>query len=259
VTAATAAHEAGQGPAVVLLHAFPLSAQMWSAQRTALAERHRVVTPDTRGFGASPLGADEPSLDRCADDLAALLDRLQLDRVVLGGLSMGGYITMAFLRRHADRVRGLVLADTKAAADPDAGRASRLRMAEAVEREGAAVLVREVLPALVGGTTKEQRPDVVARVQDMVEAAPPQAAAWAQRAMAARSASWDVLGTVAVPALVLVGDEDALSPVADARAMADALPRGRLVVLPGAGHLSAMEVPEAFTRVLTGFLEDLGD
>ena len=241
---------------VVLLHAFPLSSAMWDAQRSALPD---LVTPDLRGFGAAPLGHDEPSLDRCADDVVALLDRLGHDRVVLGGLSMGGYVTMAFLRRHPDRVRAVVLADTKAGADPDAGRANRLRIAAAVEQDGAEVLVQEVLPALLGATTKERRPDVVARVEELVRAAPPAAAAWAQRAMAARPDSFDVLSSVDVPALVVVGDEDALSPVDDARAMADALPQGRLVVLPGAGHLTAMEVPEAFTDAVRDFLEGLPD
>lgn len=247
----------GDGPPVVLLHAFPLSAQMWAAQQEALSDGYRVVAPDSRGFGGSPLGDDEPSLDRCADDLAALLDRLALDRVVVGGLSMGGYIAMAFLRRHADRVRGLVLADTKAGADPEAGRANRLRTAQAVEDEGSSVLVRQVLPALTGGTTKQRRPEVAARVQSLVAQAPPAAAAWAQRAMAARPDSFDVLAQVDVPALVVVGDEDVLSPVGDAQAMADALPQGRLLVLEGAGHLSAMEVPEAFNEALGRFLDGL--
>ena len=252
-----AVHESGSGPAVVLLHAFPLSSAMWREQREALDGRYRVLTPDTRGFGGSPLGDDEPSLDRCADDVVALLDRLDLDRVVLGGLSMGGYVAMALLRRHPERVRALVLADTKAGADPDAGRANRLRIAEAVERDGSGVLVDEVLPALLGPTTTSQRPEVAGRVRALVQAAPPAAAAWAQRAMAARPASLDVLAQTDVPALVLVGDEDALSPVADAHAMADALPQGRLVVLPGAGHLSAVEVPTQFAAALGAFLDDL--
>ena len=253
-----AVSETGTGPAVVLLHAFPLSSAMWREQREALGDRYRVVTPDTRGFGGSPLGDDEPSLDRCADDVVALLDRLDLDRVVLGGLSMGGYVAMSLLRRHGDRVRALVLADTKAGADPDAGRANRHRIADAVERDGSSVLVAEVLPALLGATTTAQRPEVTGRVRALVQSAPPAAAAWAQRAMAARPDSLDVLAATDVPALVVVGDEDALSPVADARAMADALPQGRLVVLEGAGHLSAVEVPDAFAGAVGAFLDELG-
>lgn len=247
--------QAGEGLPLVLLHAFPLSSAMWSPG--LLTDRCRVIAPDQRGFGASPLGDDEPDLDRCADDVVALLDRLGLDRVVLGGLSMGGYVAMALLRRHAERVRALVLADTKAAADPASARDNRLRVAAEVEQRGSAVLVEQVLPALLGETSTRTRPDVVARVRGLVEQAPPSAAAWAQRAMAARPASFDVLAGVDVPALVVVGDEDALSPVDDAREMADALPHGRLVVLEGAGHLTAVEDPAAFWGAVRSFVAEL--
>lgn len=250
--------EAGSGLPVVLLHAFPLSSAMWAAQRSTLAGTARVITPDQRGFGGSPLGADEPSLDHVADDVAAVLDRLGLDRVVLGGLSMGGYAAMAFLRRHPHRVRGLVLADTKAGADPQPAREKRERIAARLESEGSsAALVEEVLPALCGPTTKRDRPAVLAAVTSLVESAPPAAGAWAQRAMAARPDSLGTLRSVDVPALVVLGDEDELATRADADAMLDALPDGRLAVLDGCGHLSAMEVPDAFDAAVAAFLERL--
>lgn len=257
-TVELALQESGSGLPLVLLHAFPLSSQMWDEQRDALGSRCRVLTPDGRGFGGSPLGDDEPSLDACADDVAALLDRLGLDRVVLGGLSMGGYVAMAFLRRHPGRVQALLLADTKASADPGPARDNRLRIASAVEQDGTQVLVDEVLPALLGSTTTTSRPRVADRVRELVQAAPPAGAAWAQRAMAARPDSINVLRAAALPALVVVGEQDALSPVADAQAMVDALPQGRLVVLPSAGHLSAVEVPTAFTQAVSGWLDELG-
>jgi pimeloyl-ACP methyl ester carboxylesterase len=249
--------DSGNGRPLVLLHAFPLSSAMWLDQREGLAEVCRVVTPDQRGFGGSDLGDDPPSLDACADDLAELLDRLGLDRVVLGGLSMGGYVAMAFLRRHASRVEAVVLADTKASADPEPARANRERIAKAVLEEGSSVLVDDVLPALLGTTTTATRPMVTGRVRGLVQAAPPPAVAWAQRAMAARADSFDVLRTFDRPALVVVGEEDALSPVADAEAMAAALPDARLRVLPEAGHLTAVETPEAFTAEVAGFLAEL--
>ena len=250
--------EAGSGPVVVLLHAFPLSSAMWSAQRDQLADRFRVLTPDLRGFGGSPLGDDEPSLDHLADDVAGLLDRLGVDRAVLGGLSMGGYVAMAFLRRHADRVGALVLADTKASADPGPARDKRERIAARLDAEGStAALVEEVLPALCGPTTARERQDVARRVAAMVAAAPPASAAWAQRAMAARPDSTETLRAAGVPALVVLGDEDGLATRADADAMVDALPDGRLEVLRGSGHLSAVEVPDAFTGVLRDFLAPL--
>ncbi len=252
-----AVREVGAGLPVVLLHAFPLSSAMWLDQRAGLSSVCRVLTPDQRGFGGSPLGDDPPSLDACADDLAALLDRLELDRVVLGGLSMGGYVAMAFLRRHPGRVQGLLLADTKASADPPEAAQRRRDVADLVLAEGADVLLEAVLPALLGPTTTATRPQVTARVRALVQAAPPDAVAWAQRAMADRPDSSAVLAATDVPAVVVVGDEDALSPEADARAMADALPQGRLHVLPGAGHLSAVETPETFTGAVLELLSRL--
>ena len=250
--------EAGAGPAVVLLHAFPLSSAMWARQRAALADSYRVITPDQRGFGRTPLGDGPPSLDTAADDVAALLDRLGLDRVVLGGLSMGGYVAMAFVRRHAERLRGLVLADTKASADPEAGRANRERIAQAVLGDPASsVLVDDVLPALTGTTTKESRPEALAEITALLRAAAPEAVAWAQRAMAARPDSLAALAQVTVPTLVVVGAEDTLSPVADAEAMAAAVPGARLEVLPAAGHLTALETPDELTAVLRRFLDAL--
>jgi pimeloyl-ACP methyl ester carboxylesterase len=247
--------DAGTGTALVLLHAFPLSAAMWLAQREGLADTCRVVTPDQRGFGGSPLGADEPSLDQVADDVAALLDGLGLDRVVLGGLSMGGYAAMAFLRRHGERVAGLLLADTKAGADAEAARQNRERIAQLVTDDpGSSVVLDEVLPTLLGETTMRERPLVAGRTKAFVQAAPPAAVAWAQRAMAARPDSFETLRAVSVPTLVIVGAEDALAPVAEAQAMADAVPGAALEVLDRAGHLSAIEVPDEFNAAVRRFL-----
>lgn len=250
--------EAGRGPAVVLLHAFPLNASMWSAQREALSGSYRVICPDQRGFGGTQLGhdLDDPTLDDVADDVAAMLDARKVDTCVLGGLSMGGYVAMAVLRRHPERVTGLILADTKATADPPEAAANRLRIAEAVIEAGnaAPVLLEEVLPKLVGSTTKERRALVHGRVKALVERAPAYAVAWAQRAMAARPDSLETLRSVDVPTLVLRGDEDALSSEADTQAMADAVPGARLVTIPGAGHLTAVEAPEEFNAALLDFL-----
>lgn len=250
--------EAGSGLPVVLLHAFPLSSAMWLEQRNGLGDVCRVITPDLRGFGGSQLGYDEPSLDHMADDVAGLLDKLAVDRIVLGGLSMGGYVAMAFLRRHGDRVAGLLLADTKASEDAEAARANRHRIADALDESGTTqVLLDDVLPALMGETTVVERPMIQGRVRALVEDAPPAAAAWAQRAMAARPDSFDTLRAVAVPALVVAGEQDTLSSVADAQAMVDALPDARLVVVPRSGHLTAVEVPEAFNAAAREFVTSL--
>ncbi|TDD20196.1 alpha/beta fold hydrolase [Nonomuraea diastatica] len=245
---------AGTGIPVVLLHAFPLSSAMWLAQREGLATVCRVITPDLRGFGGSRLGDDEPSLDLMADDVARLLDDEGIDRAVVGGLSMGGYVTMALCRRHPDRVLGVILADTKAGEDPPAAKDNRERIARAVLSEGSEVLVSEVLPALIGPTTKERRAMVFGRVKGLVQSAPPGAVAWAQRAMAARPGSFETLRALKVPLLVVVGEEDELSPPADAEEMARTVPEGRLETIPKAGHLSAVEQPEAFNAAVTEFL-----
>lgn len=249
--------EAGRGPAVVLLHAFPLNASMWSAQREALAGSYRVICPDQRGFGGTQLGHDieDPRLDDVADDVVAMLDARKVGTFVLGGLSMGGYVAMALLRRHPERVSALVLADTKATADPPEAAANRLRIAEAVVEAGnSALLLDEVLPKLVGATTKERRPMVQGRVKALVERAPAYAVSWAQRAMAARPDSTETLKGIDVPALVIRGDEDELSSEADTEAMAAALPNATLVTIPASGHLTAVETPEEFNAALLEFL-----
>jgi pimeloyl-ACP methyl ester carboxylesterase len=251
--------DTGAGVPLALLHAFPLSSAMWLAQREGLADCCRLITPDQRGFGGSALGDAEPSLDVVADDVAALLDEKSIDRVVLGGLSMGGYVAMAFLRRHPDRIAGLLLADTKAGADSEEGRAGRLRMADALDVDPQGVdLAEQLLPALLGESTHRERPLVMGRTKALVQSAPPAAVAWAQRAMAARPDSLETLRAVSVPTLVVVGAEDTLSPVAEAQAIADAVPGARLEVLPGAGHLTAMEVPDRFNAVVREFVSALG-
>ncbi|MEU6722480.1 alpha/beta fold hydrolase [Nonomuraea wenchangensis] len=245
----------GTGLPVVLLHAFPLSSAMWLAQREGLAKVCRVITPDLRGFGGSRLGEDDPSLDLMADDVARLLDDEGIERAVVGGLSMGGYVTLAFCRRHPDRLLGAILADTKAVPDPAPARDNRERIAQAVLSEGSDVLVSEVLPGLIGPTTKERRAMVFGRVKGLVQSAPPGAVAWAQRAMAGRPDSTATLAGLKVPLLVVVGEEDDLTPPAEAKAMAEAVPGARLEVIPKAGHLSAVEQPEAFNAAVSEFLQ----
>lgn len=247
----------GEGLPVVLLHAFPLSSAMWLAQRETLSAVCKVITPDLRGFGGSVLADDDPSLDVMADDVVRLLDHEGIDRAVVGGLSMGGYVTMALCRRHPDRVLGVVLADTKASADPEPARANRERIAAAVLDGDTSILVEEVFPALLGTTTAQRRAMVSGRVRGLVQSAPPKAVAWAQRAMAARPDSFDTLRGLKVPTLVIVGEEDALTPLSDAETMVEAVPDARLTVIGKAGHLSAVEQPEAFNRAVSDFIAGL--
>jgi pimeloyl-ACP methyl ester carboxylesterase len=233
---------------VVLLPAFPLSSRMFEPLRAAAPDLD-LITPDY---------APSSSLDALADDVVALLDANEVERAIIGGVSMGGYLTMAFLRRHRSRAAGIVLADTRAAADTDEARANRMRIAKILDDEGTGrVLLREVLPTLLGETTKRKRPRELAFVTDLVASASPASAAAWQRAMAARPDSFDTLRATDAPALVVVGSEDSLAPPERARAMADALPHSMIVELPAAGHLSAVETPDAFAAALTGFVGGL--
>lgn len=252
--------DTGNAPtAVLLVHAFPVHRAMWSGVRAALGDGVRLITPDLPGFGESHALAEVPSLDVYADAVVELMDELDLATAVVGGVSMGGYVSMAVARRHPDRVAGLVLADTKATADSVEARGKRERIATLLtEEQSVRVLVDESLPALTGPTSAASRPEVLATVRALVQAADPNSAAWAQHAMAARPDSVELLRELTMPVLVLVGDEDIVTPVAAAEEMATAAAGAELVVLPGTGHLSAVEDPPAFAAALTAFVQRLG-
>ncbi|QRP47492.1 alpha/beta fold hydrolase [Amycolatopsis sp. FDAARGOS 1241] len=238
---------------LVLLHAFPLDARMWDPVRAPLAERLRVITPDQRGLGRSPLPESdrEPSLDDAARDVVALLDRLELDEVVLGGCSMGGYLALAVLRHAPDRVAGLVLIDTKATADTPEAAENRLKVAERAETEGVKGWLADAnLPNLLAEAAPAEVAD---RVRGLIDDQPPAGVAWAARAMRARPDALDVLRGADVPALVIVGEEDAITPVEAANAMVDAVGDATLVVLPGAGHLTPLEDPAGVVEAILGW------
>lgn len=244
---------------LVLLHAFPLSRVMYYDLVAELEPAGRsLIVPDLRGFGAAPLGEAAPSVDLMADDIAALLDGQDAKPAIVAGLSMGGYVTMALLRRRPDLVAGVILLDTKASADAAEARDNRLRMAESVARQGPRVL-RPMLDSLLGETTRRDRPDVVAKVTGWLDAARPEGVAWAQRAMAARPESFDTLRDASVPGAVIVGTEDVLSTHDDALAMASAFdPPVPVHVIPDAGHLTAVEAPAAVAGAVQDALTRLG-
>ncbi|MCP3143374.1 alpha/beta fold hydrolase [Pyxidicoccus xibeiensis] len=244
----------GQGIPVLLLHAFPLHGGAFDAQVKALSGRYRFIVPDLRGFGQSGLGDGPTEMSRIAGDALALLDSLKLDSVVVGGVSMGGYAAMALLREDAGRVRGLVLVDTQATADDEAGKARREASAKEALEQGVEPLVQTLLPKLVASG-----PDSPAgrEVAAMMRTASKAGVAAAQRGMALRPDSKDMLARYAGPALVVVGEHDAITPLEKARAMADLVSGARLEVIPGAGHLSNQEQPERFNSVLDGFLSSL--
>ncbi|MGW6912284.1 alpha/beta fold hydrolase [Kitasatospora sp. NPDC054939] len=253
---ALSVRESGTGTPIVLLHAFPLDASMWAAQLDGLpgltGDEARVLAPDQRGFGGTELGAGAPSLDAVADDVALLLDAADIDRAVVGGLSMGGYAALAFARRHPQRLRGLLLANTKATADTEEARANRERIASAVlARESVALLAEERMERnLLGPASGHLAEPVRKRIAE----ASPQAVAWAQRAMAGRSDTREVLAGLRVPVAVVAGADDAITPVAESELMVAAAPDAELTVIADVGHLSALEAPEAFNSAVRRLL-----
>ncbi|MDP9070887.1 MAG: alpha/beta hydrolase [Actinomycetota bacterium] len=257
----TALHylEAGAAdPPVVLLHAFPLHAGMWEPQLEALAGRFRVVAPDLKGFGASdaPDDAAAYSMEAYADELAALLDQLQLDRVVLGGLSLGGYVAFAFLRRHRPRVAALVLADTRPGPDTPEVRERRTNQQRQVAEEGTSGVIEALLDGLLSEHTRQEQPAVVERARRLMDN-PAAGFTGALEAMKRRSDATSELAAIEVPTLVVVGEDDAVSPPSVAEDMCRRIPECRLVVLPRAGHLSSLEAPDAFNEAVGAFVAHL--
>jgi pimeloyl-ACP methyl ester carboxylesterase len=248
----------GTGPVVVLLHAFPCNRSMWVGQVEGLVDSGwRVMVPDLPGFGDSPLLAEPPSLAAVVEALVASLLERSVDRCVLAGLSVGGYLIMEWLRLRPEMVAGIVLCDTKASADSDEASAGRLQMAAAIEnnpRSCASTLRERLLPVIVGETTRSNRPDVLEVVANWMDAAEPASVAWYQRAMAARPDSIATLSEAEVPALILWGEEDAMASRAEQDAMVAALREARLAAIPQVGHLSAVEDPPAVTPELAAFL-----
>ena len=248
----------GDGPAVVLLHAFPLARSMWRPQVEALQGDHRMIAPDLRGFGGSRGFTDAPSVEAMADDVAALLDELKVrGPVVLGGLSMGGYVALAFARRHPARLRGLVLADTKADADDAAGRANRDRLVALADKDGARAIIDQMLPKLLGADTTARRPEVVEEVRSIASRQTAAGIVGALKGLRDRPDANPGLGAIRVPTLVLVGRDDTLTPPAKSEELASRIADARLVVLDGAGHLSNLEQPDRFNAALRSFLQSV--
>lgn len=244
---------AGAGWPVVLLHAFPLSAEMWRPQLDHVPDGCQFISPDLGGFGgSSPLPAS--TMDAFVDDVVALLDHLEIDRATIGGVSMGGYIAFALFRKVPERVTALVLANTRPQADTPEGREGRLKMRQLVAQSGVSAVADQMLPKLLGETSRRERPDLTARVRALIEANTADGVRAAIDAMMTRADSTDLLQRIGRPTLIIAGAEDTLIPRAAADAMHTGIARSRLVVLEGAGHLSNVETPEAFSDALADFL-----
>lgn len=240
----------GSGHPVVLLHAFPFDSRMWRDTAAALAKRVQVITPDLRGFGHSELGSDRFSIASLADDVAALMEALAVPKATLGGMSMGGYVALAFAARHPKRLHSLILADTKAAADSPEAHQGREAAINLVETQGVGAMLDQQIPRLLSANASDS---LRAHVRHLGEQAPATVIAGIH-ALRDRPDRTPELGSIKVPTLLVVGSDDVLSPPAEAEAMAARLPQARVVMIPGAGHLSNLENPGAFAAALMGFL-----
>jgi 3-oxoadipate enol-lactonase len=248
--------EFGEGSPVVFLHAFPLDSRMFEPQAEALAGFCRLITPDYPGFGRSPRSPAQPDMRYYAEGVRGLLDRLKLARVVLGGVSMGGYVAFECLRLFPERVSGLVLANTRPEPDSEEIRENRKKMSRRVAEEGVEVLVELQMERLLAKSTLENDEGVVEKVRAMILESNPNGVVAALGAMRERPDSTPLLEKIAVPTLVIGGEEDGISSPEVMGAMAERIPDSRHVTLPNAGHLSNLEAPEGFNAALKDFLKD---
>ena len=239
---------------LVLLHGFPLDKRMWEPQVQALSNEFRIITPDLRGQGESQVPSGPYIMEIIADDIKLLCDSLNLQQVVLGGFSMGGYVAFSFYRSYPERVSSLMLFDTRPQPDSQDAKKGRLDMAQLAEQEGAGVIAERLIPRLLSPDTVANRKDVVDKVNTMITQSDVKGIAANLRGMALRGDSSDLLPNINVPTLIVVGDQDAITPPEEARSMASIIPNATLVEISGAGHLSNMENPDEFNHAIHDFL-----
>ncbi len=249
--------EEGSGRPLVLLHAFPLSRRMWDKQVDAWKRSFRVITPDFRGFGESSLGSGEMTMEICADELNALLNQLGIqEKLVLLGLSMGGYIAFEFIRKYQDRLSALILAATQPSPDSEESIKARFETAQFVKDKGAAKLAERLVSRLLGKTTLDSRPAVAEEVRKLIQSNSPEGIAHACYGLASRRDSTPVLAQISIPTLILAGAEDIIISKIQAENMALSIPSSHLRVIENSGHLINLEQPELFNRVVLNFLNE---
>jgi pimeloyl-ACP methyl ester carboxylesterase len=244
---------------LVLLHAFPIGANLWEPQMRSIPKGWRLITPDLRGFGGSSEldSLSALSMADYADDVLDLLEELGIERAVIGGCSMGGYAALALYAAHPEIFEGLILANSRAGADSPEARANRRNMLALVDREGPSGVAREMMPRLLGKTTRDANSSIEPFVRRLIKQQSPVAIRSAIHRMMHRPDSMPLLAQVSVPTLVITGAEDEMIPVDESRRMAEAVKGATLVIIPGAGHLSNLEQPEAFNDAVNTFLTAL--
>jgi len=246
--------DVGSGPELLLFHGYPFNRSLWVEQLDALSKAFRVITPDLRGFGESDISGGESTMNRMAQDVVRLMDALEISSAIVGGLSMGGYVVLAFYKQFASRVRGLVLADTRAQADTEEAKQVRTQQAEQILTSGMASITDAMLPKLLTPETVSKRPEVVKRIRDMMLKTKPAGAAAALMGMAAREDQTALLHRISVPTLILVGRDDPITPLQDSEQMHDSIAGSRLVVIENASHVSNIEQSAVFNAALLSFL-----
>jgi 3-oxoadipate enol-lactonase len=248
--------ERGQGRALILLHGFPITSRMWEAQLDGLSSTHRVIAPDYRGFGQSP-HAGPFTIQSLADDVHAIASALGIKAFILGGLSMGGYVALAYARRYAENLRGLILLDTKADADSPDAKQNRNTMIQLATEKGSAAVADTMQPKLFAPDTLAHKPNIVKLYREMAESNPPITLAHALAAMRDRPEQTGMLKSIHVPTLIVVGDGDAVTPPSVAESMWKEIPGAQIATIRGAGHMSPMEQPEQVNAAINRFLDDL--
>jgi 3-oxoadipate enol-lactonase len=244
----------GKGLPVVFLHAFPFNRRMWEAQVKALSDRYRIITIDLRGHGESDAPLWRYTLELFADDVTGLLDHLGIQQTVLAGLSMGGYLSFAFYRKYPERIKALVLADTRAEADTPEAAVWRFTLAQKVYKEGAKAVADDMGPKLLSPKAK---PALVEQVRAMILSTQISGIVGDLMAMVERPDSTPLLARIAFPTLVLVGQQDVLTTPEENKRIADDIKNARFEIIPKAGHMSNLEQPEAFNQAVAAFLEGI--
>ena len=248
----------GTGLPIVFLHAFPLNRTMWVPQARPLSLHFRIITIDLRGHGESDAPLWRYTLEQSADDVSALLGHLEIRRALFVGLSMGGYILFAFYRRYAARVKGLILADTKAQADTEEGKDGRFQLAQIAYKKGPSAIADVMIPKLLSPATIQTNPALVQQVRAMIEGNQISGIAWDLMAMAERSDSVPLLSQITCPTQIIVGELDQATPPSDSKLIAEQILHARLAIIPNAAHLSNLEQPEAFNQIVAAFASELG-
>jgi 3-oxoadipate enol-lactonase len=245
----------GNGVPLLLIHGFPLDRTLWRTQIAGVSQIYRVIAPDLRGFGkSSETDGGAVTMDQYAADLKSLLDSVNVKQAVVGGISMGGYVALAFYAQYADRVKGLILANTRAVPDTEEGKQSRLANAKKVGEEGPGFLVESMAPQMLGATAK---PEIEIAIRSMMARQRAAGLMSALRGMAIRPDRTALLRFATVPVLIISGTADQLIPPSDSEAMHALIPNSRLVIIPDAGHLSNLDKADAFNHVVREFYKQV--